>query len=339
LVFAFVAIGRMSVSPIANEPGGHFFEGAEKLLEIWFENSANGSSLRKIPREEIVAMLEIARCHILHYRSNTHLDSYVLSESSLFVSEQRIILKTCGTTRLLESIPRLLELAKHYAGMDSVVNVYYTRKNFLRPQLQPYPHKTFDDEVDYLDQFFPDGEAYCMGSLKQERWYMYTLNRPELPPSTADHTLEILMTDIPKEIRDIYSMEKCADGKECTAKAGIAKVIPPGAIIHEEMFEPVGYSMNALIPNTDQYVTIHVTPESDFCYASFETNQRRQCLYKQTLKVIECFQPEKFMMTIFANAVSESGNETQIRLWNDEIPGYRRVNLQFVRLQVSIVFV
>lgn len=66
-------------------------------------------------------------------------------------------------------------------------------------------------------------------------------------------------------------------------------MVPHGAVIHEELFEPVGYSMNALVPDTDQYVTIHITPEPDFCYASFETNQRKQCLYKQTLKVIECF--------------------------------------------------
>lgn len=48
------------------------------------------------------------------------------------------------------------------------------------------------------------------------------------------------------------------------------------------------------------------------------------------------FRPEKFMMTIFANPMSESGKETQLRLWNREIPGYRRVNLQFLRLQVRI---
>jgi S-adenosylmethionine decarboxylase len=60
-------------------------------------------------------------------------------------------------------------------------------------------------------------------------------------------------------------------------------------VIHEELFEPVGYSMNGLVANTDQYVTVHVTPEQQFAYVSFETNQRRKCLYKQTLNVLECF--------------------------------------------------
>lgn len=47
--------------------------------------------------------------------------------------------------------------------------------------------------------------------------------------------------------------------------------------------------MNGLIPDSDQYVTIHVTPEPKFSYVSFETNQRRECLYEQTLKVLNCF--------------------------------------------------
>lgn len=87
-------------------------------------------------------------------------------------------------------------------------------------------------------------------------------------------------------------------------------MVPPGTIIHEvyfqdlffengcaknpffcvqELFEPVGYSMNGLIPDSDQYITIHITPEPEFSYISFETNQRRQCLYKQITKVLECF--------------------------------------------------
>lgn len=37
------------------------------------------------------------------------------------------------------------------------------------------------------------------------------------------------------------------------------------------MFSPCGYSLNALI-GQDAYSTIHVTPERDYSYASFETN-------------------------------------------------------------------
>lgn len=47
--------------------------------------------------------------------------------------------------------------------------------------------------------------------------------------------------------------------------------------------------MNAYMNDTDQYATIHVTPEKAFSFASFETNQDLVCLYSQTRKVLQCF--------------------------------------------------
>lgn len=72
--------------------------------------------------------------------------------------------------------------------------------------------------------------------------------------------------------------------------AGIDQLLPKDMSIHEELFDPCGYSMNAYRDDeSDHYATIHVTPEKDFSFASFETNQDSMCLYKQTQKVLRCF--------------------------------------------------
>lgn len=47
------------------------------------------------------------------------------------------------------------------------------------------------------------------------------------------------------------------------------------------------------------------------------------------------FRPRKFIMTLFTNNESKQGNSSQQRLWDEEISGYRRIALQFVRLAVS----
>lgn len=43
------------------------------------------------------------------------------SESSMFVTKDRFILKTCGTTTLLSAVDYLLDLVKKKVGFDKVV--------------------------------------------------------------------------------------------------------------------------------------------------------------------------------------------------------------------------
>uniref|UniRef100_A0A0K0G4A2 S-adenosylmethionine decarboxylase proenzyme n=1 Tax=Strongyloides venezuelensis TaxID=75913 RepID=A0A0K0G4A2_STRVS len=323
---------------ISQQAHEHFFEGAEKLLEIWFDKDQEGStSLRNIPYPELVDMLEIAECHILHYQKNEHLDSYVLSESSMFISNNRLILKTCGTTKLLHAIPKILELAKIYGQMTNVVNVYYSRKNFLKPELQTSVHQSFDSEIELLESHFNGGQAFCLGSLKHDRWYLYHYSKPHTQLQIPDHSLEILMTDLPEEVMKTFTKEVSTDGNDATIKSGIDKIVPPGTTIHDELFEPCGYSMNGLVSGTDQYATIHITPEADFSYVSYETNQTFDDLFSQTMKVINCFKPKNFLINIFANEQCIGTRSTQLKFWNQVIPGYRRVNLQYVTLATDTV--
>ena len=75
-----------------------------------------------------------ATCCIVSRTSNAHFDAYVLSESSLFVYADRLVLKTCGTTRLLDAVPALLDLA---AGLAvEARRCKYSRASFLFPEHQ-----------------------------------------------------------------------------------------------------------------------------------------------------------------------------------------------------------
>ncbi|PSN54906.1 S-adenosylmethionine decarboxylase proenzyme [Blattella germanica] len=263
--------------------GVQFFEGVEKLLEIWFTRSDGNTKqcdLRNIPRQKLESLLKIVRCEVISFVCNDQVDAYVLSESSMFVARRRFILKTCGTTTPLQCLKPLMMLVEQYAGFDEVEDVFYSRKNFKRPDLQMNPHQAFEQEVALLDTFFKDGAAYCLGTVNRDCWYLYTLNPLEgenmkrhqgIPE--PDQTLEILMSDLDPEVMNIFTRDESSSAAEATQGC---------------------------------YMTIHITPEPDFSYVSFESNVP-QASYKDVIsRVLETFQPGKFVITVFANKASPS---------------------------------
>jgi hypothetical protein len=59
----------------------------------------------------------------------------------MFVYPFQIVLKTCGTTTLLNAIQPLLALARAECGLTQLNNVFYCRKRFLVLSLTS-PHFT-----------------------------------------------------------------------------------------------------------------------------------------------------------------------------------------------------
>ncbi|KAI9596260.1 S-adenosylmethionine decarboxylase [Syncephalis fuscata] len=159
------------------------FEGPEKLLEIWFLPNATATysklsgvfaqnGLRAVRREVWENMLDVVRCKILSRIQSESVDAYLLSESSMFVYPHKLILKTCGTTTLLKALPAILRIAAR-AGLDNVWRVFYSRKSFMFPERQEYPHSGWNDEAKFLDQLFVDGSAYLVGKISMDHWYLY----------------------------------------------------------------------------------------------------------------------------------------------------------------------
>ena len=292
------------------------FEGPEKILEVNFTPLASTSgSARSIGRGAWDTMLNAAGCLILKHVSNGHIDAYVLSESSLFVYDWKVVIKTCGTTTLLRLLPLL---AREAASMGLTIEwVGYSRKNFMYPSLQATPHRSFVDEITYLSQYF-DGEGHILGPITSDHWLLYVSDNCDRPSSeSTDRTLNIIMYDLDPAVSRLFYAnggegesvasvnekgEKIAarpwTGEDVTRATGIGALLP-GSTIHEHLFEPCGYSMNGLLDKA--YWTIHVTPESHCSYASFETNIKIESYDSIVTDVLNIFRPARFTMTWFAD--------------------------------------
>lgn len=284
------------------------FEGPEKNLEIDFvPGVGHANGFREVARADLDAMLDAGKCEILSKTSNEHIDAYVLSESSMFVYSHKVVMKTCGTTTLLKCLPFVIKYAEQLGLVIAWVS--YSRKNYLFPEEQKYPHTSFQTEVGFLNSFFPDGSAHVLGPLTHDHWYIYVWDAEEhsedmkaaaIPPQVAqpESTLHVLMQDMHPAVAKQFFKSGDVTSRQMTIESGIRDLVP-GAVLDDFAFDPCGYSMNGIL--FDAYYTIHITPESHCSYVSFETNARLRS-YESLLKnVIRCFRPAKYSVSVYAD--------------------------------------
>ncbi|CAM6120076.1 unnamed protein product [Calypogeia fissa] len=323
------------------------FEGFEKRLELDFVIDSNNyeasgvkwRGLRALPRAELNKMLAAAQCTIVSELSNEYCDSYVLSESSLFVYPLKMVLKTCGTTQLLMAIPPLLAASFQLLHLK-VKRCKYTRGSFMFPSVQLYPHGNFNDEVTYLQSYFghlgSGGKAYVMGSFPN--WHIYIAAagdnhdhehhdshhfNTDLLSSDHDHiieptyTVEVCMTELDRaKAHQFFNADGSLSGRDMTKASGIDGIIPLAKIC-DFSFNPCGYSMNAL--EGKAHSTIHVTPEDGYSYASFESmGYGPKDMKLQTLldKVARVFEPGKFSLSVQVSIC----NGSKLQSKNSQVP-------------------
>ncbi|OHT02217.1 S-adenosylmethionine decarboxylase proenzyme [Tritrichomonas foetus] len=277
------------------------FEGPEKNLQIIFTkstqsqlNTKSNKTLLNIQQEEWEKMLDKAKCKILSSISNSKCTSYILSESSLFVFEDKIILKTCGTTPLLLAIDDALSIGKSIGFIPAVV--LYWRKNFCHPENQHFPHKSFSTEVEFLDAHFGSENSSTVrcGPIDHDHWFFYYADmiKDKSNFKGIDTTFELKMHEIHPESSQYFYNNFNNNNNELV---DIVRSMIPDSKIDDFFFDPCGYSMNGLIGETDQYETLHITPENKCSYVSFESTEETFVSGREwAYRILELFRPASF---------------------------------------------
>lgn len=80
-------------------------------------------------------------------------------------------------------------------------------------------------------------------------------------------------------------------------------------------------------------MTIHITPEPEFSYVSFESNVP-QASYKEVIsRVLETFQPGKFVITVFANKASAASGSPKELERQTSFGDWLRHDIQYCRFK------
>ncbi len=235
-----------------------FFEGSEKKAEI-------------ILRKTSVSLLDskfdafwpemVKKCDalILSKTENEHCKAFLLSESSLFVWSDRLLILTCGTTRLVQAV----EFFLCEFGVESVDQVIYQRKNEYFAHKQ---HSNVLDDIALLEKYVP-GTTYRFGELDSHYGYMFSMDG-DFKSSDTDRTYELLAYQIGQEASAKLT-DPTISRREIFEYLQLDKIIPDFQV-DDHLFEPFGYSLNAI--RGDEYLTVHVTPQANSSYVSFESS-------------------------------------------------------------------
>lgn len=106
------------------------------------------------------------------------------------------------------------------------------------------------------------------------------------------------MTGLDRTVMNQFYMKSdFVSSSEVTRKTGIGAILK-GVDLDDHQFEPLGYSLNGL--KEEEYYTIHVTPQPECSFVSFETNAYKESYKDFVSQVVEVFKPESFTVLLFS---------------------------------------
>ena len=260
-----------------------FFEAVEKK----FEATVTGVDLRALGDDFWEEMVRKAKAQVLSKISNSSASAYLLSESTLIVWPHRCTLVTCGKTSLVSSVLLFVDKVKK----ENIKNIVFERKNEKQPHAQ---YSSFLDDVREINKE-TKGEAYSFYSESKEdpQLFLYETER-EVNVSEEDVTLEVLNHELSQETRDFLS--QCESKEELRKFFGLHEIFKDFKI-DDHLFKPFGYSLNALLD--EFYYTIHISPQEESSYVSFETN-----FYPMNFniveKIVKALNPEVCEVVLFS---------------------------------------
>ncbi|AGH82147.1 S-adenosylmethionine decarboxylase [Psychromonas sp. CNPT3] len=258
-----------------------FYEGREKRLEI----ITQGINLLDFPVDFWHAMVQQAGACILGEIKENNIKAFILSESSLFIWENKLLLITCGTTHLLEAAVYF----KKTAPKNSIKALHFQRHQANKPDAQK---STFTEDCAILQTLSPGNTLHWQDDYQGDIFRSNTYQ--PYNATTAILMLNTLSSPFATRLQNNSvssdEIEQHLDIKRCFKDFHI----------HQHSFQPKGYSINGICG--EGYFTLHLSPESIASYLSFESNLKSE-IYRPFMQHLrQLFNPQKAYLMSFDNS-------------------------------------
>ena len=249
-----------------------FFEGSEKKAEIIID-ATQISLIADLEENFWQALVQCCNAKILSTIENKDCKAFLLSESSLFVWHDRLLIITCGNTRLVHSVEYFIQ----QVGMSKIQQITYQRKNeyFAHAQLS-----SFGDDIALLGQYVK-GQSFRFGELDGHHNYIFNQDT-HFKLHQEDKSYELIAYQICQKASDKLTTLGLA-ANEIREFLQLDRLLA-GYILDDFVFEPFGYSINAI--KGMHYLTIHITPQASSSYVSIQANINLIALAPDFLRVL-----------------------------------------------------
>lgn len=257
-----------------------FFEGSEKKVEVIIKNSSF-SLIDDVTDEFWLELVKRANAKILSCIQNQCCKAFILSESSLFVWHDRFVILTCGVTHLVNSVEYFIQ----EQGIECIEYLTYQRKN------EYYSHaqlSCFGDDIKVLNKYIK-GNALRFGEMDSHHTFLFYKQGEH---RVQNKSYELLAYHISEQASEKF-INPNITVQEIREFLQLDKLLPD-FLIDDHIFDPYGYSVNAI--KDDKYLTIHVTPQAESSYVSVESNINLIELSPNILKVLK---PKSFDLLSF----------------------------------------
>jgi len=267
-----------------------FYEGSEKRLEI-----TSTLNLLEFPTLFWEEMVNKAGAYIISAIENPHLKAFLLSESSLFVWQNRLLVITCGETHLLQAA----QYFQKRVARKEITSLLFQRHQANYPERQKTSFQ--QDKLRLQAQLKGDcqhwsedycGDLFLFGNNQQP---FSTKNILMMHGLTGSFFNDLQQGDIQKQ--------------EVASQLQLNKYFNHFTL-DQHCFDPQGYSLNAI--SEHYYLTLHITPEALSSYLSVESNLPTADIMKFHNYLITLFQAQRTYLMRFSSAQQTLAIDTEL---------------------------